>query len=272
MKRFFLLLMIAAFTMSAFGASRLSSFRGVWANDKAEAVITDSVCIFFEKKGNVMEATIETPDDGYVHKTLFSPEGSVTFPSDVKPLDIVRSDGKLTINGQQMELVEAFKTSKPYNMSQCMKKTDVGKCLQQWRLGTKMKKSGDQVFCEINTNRHMLVYMVAPSTVYIRAAATRNNDNGTLFAQNIRMMKNNNTGEYTMHIYDDNLAKARDNLQIDNTKFTPDACNFTDEGIYWSLISFSPDMILINGCGETYQVPRPEKTSDLIEWIAFQPY
>lgn len=46
----------------------------------------------------------------------------------------------------------------------------------------------------------MFVYMVNPSMIYIRAAATRNNNFGTLFFQNIRMMKNNNTGEYTMYI------------------------------------------------------------------------
>lgn len=36
------------------------------------------------------------------------------------------------------------------------------------------------IYCEVNTNRHMFVYMINPSMVYIRAAA-RSNNKGTLF-------------------------------------------------------------------------------------------
>lgn len=119
----------------------------------------------------------------------------------------------------------------------------------------------------------MFVYMINPSMVYIRAAATRNNNNGTLFFQNIRMMKNQNTGEYTLSIVPHNLDIARNDLEIDNSKFSPDKCTFNpDGGIYWSLISFSPDLILLNGCGETYQVERPTKDTLLNEWIKYNPY
>lgn len=109
--------------------------------------------------------------------------------------------------------------------------------------------------------------------VYIRAAATRNNNAGTLFFQNIRMMKNQNTGEYTMAIEPDNFRVANDDLEIDNSKFNPDACTFSqDGGIYWSLISYTPDQILLNGCGETYNFDRPEIDSPLDEWIKYEPY
>ena len=118
----------------------------------------------------------------------------------------------------------------------------------------------------------MFVYMVSPAMVYIRAAATRNNNNGTLFFQNIRMMKNQNTNEYTMQIEPDNFNITRNDLEIDNSKFQPNACTFNpDGGIYWSLISFEPDLILLNGCGETYEVKRPALESDY-EWIEYIPY
>lgn len=158
-------------------------------------------------------------------------------------------------------------------MTVCTSRSDVGKCLQEWNLGVKYGEVDGMPCCEICTNRHMFVYMVNPSMVYIRAAAARNNDNGTLFFQNIRMMKNNNTGEYTMHIIPDNFNALRNDLEIDNSKFRPDACTFNpDGGIYWSLISFSPDEILLNGCGDIYKVQRADAGEDLQEWIGYEPY
>lgn len=156
----------------------------------------------------------------------------------------------------------------------CDAKTDVGKCLQQWRLGVQYGIQDDKPYCEVNTNRHMFIYyIVGSSMVYIRAAATRNCDSGTLFFQNIRMMKNQNTGEYTMSIMPGNFDIARNDLEIDYTKFNPDACTFSpDGGIYWSVISFAPDMIMLNGCGETYRVPRLPIDASLNEWIEYKPY
>lgn len=107
---------------------------------------------------------------------------------------------------------------------------------------------------------------------YIRAAAARNNNNGTLFFQNIRMMKNKNTEEYTMYIEPNNFTFSRNDLRIDDSKFQPDSCTFNpDGGIYWSLISFEPDLILLNGCGETYQVKRHPVESGM-EYFEYVPY
>lgn len=66
-------------------------------------------------------------------------------------------------------------------MPKCGTRHDVGKCLQMWRLGAGYSISDDMIYCEINTNRHMFVYMVNPYMTYIRAAAARNNNLGTLF-------------------------------------------------------------------------------------------
>ena len=75
-----------------------------------------------------------------------------------------------------------------------------------------------------------------------------------------------------MHIAPDNLNVSRNDLEIDNTKFQPNSCTFSpDGGIYWSLISFEPDLILLNGCGETYQVKRPSIADDM-EYIEYVPY
>ena len=141
-----------------------------------------------------------------------------------------------------------------------------------WRLGTGYGKNEEMIYCEVNTNRHMFVYMVNPVMTYIRAAATRNNNLGTLFFQNIRMMKNNNTNEFTMYIQPNNYTFTRNDLEIDDTKFRPNSCTFDpDGGIYWSFISSEPDLILLNGCGEVYQVKRPEIEPDM-EYFEYVPY
>lgn len=274
MKKLSLTFIFAMSFLMAFANADLPSVRGVWANDNAEAIITDSVCIYFAKIDSItMQATLEIPTAGYIHKTTFTKDGTVASTLLHEPLEIKTSDGKLDIGGNTLTKVEDIETVEPYDMPLCNNKYNVGKCLQEWRLGLSCGVVDDMPYCEINTNRHMFVYMVNKSMVYIRAAATRNNNNGTLFFQNIRMMKNKNTGEYTMSIIPDNFNVARHNLEIDDTKFNPNACTFNpDGGIYWSLISFTPDMILLNGCGETYKVPRPTKESPLNEWIKYQPY
>ena len=249
----------------------LSPYKGVWASDSAEAVITDSVCIFFEKKADCKQAYISIPSRKLARQTIF--RDSMVSTTNISPLGISMKSGQLTIGDRTLSKVEDIEITEPYDMNHATSKFNIGSRLQEWRLGVKYESDDDAVYCEINTNRHMFVYMVLPSMTYIRAAATRNNDNGTLFFQNIRMMKNNNTGEYTAVVMPKNFDIASRDLEMDNSKFKSDGCTFCpDGGIYWSLISFTPDLILINGCGETYEVKRPTKSTQLSEWIKFRPY
>lgn len=272
MKKFLSIFTIIAAFFTANAASDFYSCKGVWSSDNAEAVITDSICILYYRADSIMQAILEIPSAGISHKTVFMPDSTVSTSSDVSPLAIKRVDGNLDINGFLLKKVEDIKIVQPYEMPQCKSKFDVGRCLQEWRLGAGYGISDEMVYCEVNTNRHMFVYMINPSMVYIRAAATRNNDNGTLFFQNIRMMKNKNTDEYTMYIEPANFNRSRNDFEIDNSKFQPNSCTFNpDGGIYWSLISFEPDRILLNGCGETYRVERPEPDPDS-EWIEYVPY
>lgn len=249
-----------------------SPYKGVWSSDKAEAVITDSICIFYFKADSTMQAVLEIPSAGISSKSVFMPDGTVVNSADNAPLSIKETDTGLDICGYPLKKVEEINIVKPYEMEQCKSKFDVGRCLQQWRLGAAYGVSDDMVYCEVNTNRHMFVYMINPAMVYIRAAAARNNNNGTLFFQNIRMMKNRNTNEYTMYIEPHNYAFTKHDLEIDNAKYQPQSCTFVaDGGIYWSLISFEPDIILLNGCGETYKVQRPLYAPNY-EWIEYVPY
>lgn len=273
MKKIILSAILSVIFFSANARADLSRFKGVWSADSAEAVITDSICIFFYcQDDSVMEAVLEIPTAGVSNRTVFTQDGTVNSTSDDAPLDITITNEGINISGHSLKKVEEITTVKPYALPQCNSKYDVGKCLQMWRLGAGYGISDEMIYCEINTNRHMFVYMVSPSMTYIRAAATRNNNHGTLFFQNIRMMKNNNTNEYTMYFQPHNYTFTRNDIEIDNSKFQPNSCTFDPEGgIYWSLISSEPDMILLNGCGETYQVKRHEVESDM-EYFEYTPY
>ena len=254
--------------------TNFSSYRGVWSNDYAEAVITDSICIFYCKEDSTMKAYLEIPTAGISSNTVFSKDGTITTTSSNPPLDILKKNGGIVICGQSMKKVEEIQTVKPYEMPQCHSKFDIGKCLQYWRLGSQYEydMSDGNIYCEINTNRHMFIYMVSSSITYFRAAATRNNNLGTLFFQNIRMMKNNNSGEYTMYIHPHNYTFTKSNIEIDDSKYNPNSCVFDlNGGIYWSFISSEPDLILLNGCGETYNVKRPRFDSKL-EYIKYVTY
>lgn len=273
MKKFAALLFFAMTFPMSFAATDLSSAKGVWASNNAEAVITDSVCIYYAKVDSSMQATLEIPSSNIFHQTNFAKDGTVTTSTLKKPLELEIENNNLIIGGERLKKVEDIEIVAPYEMPECNYKSDVGRCLQEWRLGSSYGIQGDMPCCEINTNRHMFVYMISPSMVYIRAAATRNNNAGTLFFQNIRMMKNRNTGEFTMSIKRNNFNLTKNDLDIDNSKFVPDKCTFSPGGgIYWSLISFKPDEILLNGCGETYQIQRPTIDAPINEWIKYKPY
>lgn len=277
MKRlFFAFLLTFVLTGMSF-AGDFSKHRGVWASNDAEAVITDSVCMFFEKTPAGLRAFLNVPTQDIYSCTTYRDSAFVVETA----APLVLTDGVKTINGvtvktlrigdKVMSKVEELETCKPYEKSRATSKSDVGKCLQEWRLGAKFGKDGDIFMCEVNTNRHMFIYLINPNMTYIRAAATANNDNGTLFFQNIRMMRNNNTGELTSYMAPDNYNIAADNLQIDNSKFNPNACVFNpDGGIYWSLISFTADQIKINGCGETYYVNRIDQFEEYFKYVPYE--
>lgn len=277
MKRlFFAFLLVLVIHCISF-ANDFSKHRGVWASNDAEAVVTDSVCIFFEKTPTGLRAFLNVPAQGIYSRTTYKDSAFVVETA--TPLILI--DEVKTVNGvavktlrigdKVMSKVEDITTCKPYEKSCAKSKSDIGKCLQEWRLGAKFGKDGDVFMCEVNTNRHMFVYLINPRMTYIRAAATANNNNGTLFFQNIRMMRNNNTGEMTSYIDPDNYNVAANNLKIDDSKFNPNACVFNpDGGIYWSLISFTPDQIQINGCGETYYINRLDQFEEYFKYIPYE--
>lgn len=252
-------------------AGDFSDYRGVWASDIAEAVVCDNACIFFENTPKGMKAYLDVPSYNIHSSTAFADSLFVT--EETKPLKLTLVGDTLVIGDKKMIKVEEINVCPPYERKQAISIHDVGDCLQEWRLGAAYGRENKSTFCEINTNRHMFVYVTNPYMTYIRAAAARNNNKGTLFFQNIRMMSNNNTGELTSSMKPENLSIAKNDLEIDNNQFKANSCTFSPGGgIYWSLISFSPDEILLNGCGETYKVVRHASKQTKDEYFKFEKY
>lgn len=271
MKRLTVIIAVLTWVWAAYASKSFSDFKGVWSSNSAEAVLTDSICIFYYQADSTMQAKLEIPSAGIIKKTVFE-KGGKTTTADTDALEISLDGGVLTIDGYPLKKVEDIRTVAPYEMPKCSSRLDVGASLQQWRLGAGYGVNDEMIYCEIGTNRHMFVYMVSPNMVYIRAAATRNCNDGTLFFQNIRMMKNATSGEFTMQIVPDNYRVTRNDLEIDHSKFQPGKCTFSpDGGIYWSFISSEPDLILLNGCGETYKVKRPAPDPEM-EYFEYVPY
>ncbi len=243
--------------------------KGVWANATSELVQTDSVLIYFTRNDDLStkSATLIIPSRKVNRTTIFTPD--TILIKDGEPLRIDINNESIVVNGEPMYLVEQIKTVKPYKQLEA-NFLNTAECLQQWQLGTKMEFDEEGKYCQImiDTNNNSFMYTLLPQMAYIRAASLRHTDKGSVFLQNIRMMKNLNTGEYTHYSAPDNYKLLQNLPDIDPSKFAPNKCTFAAEGIYWSFVSSEPNKIVLNGCGEEYTYGP---NTDKIEWFEFVP-
>lgn len=272
MKKTFLILLMMFTVIALFAVPVLNpGARGVWANATSELVQTDSVLIYFTRNDSLQakSATLIIPTCQIQMTTVFTPD--TILINEAEPLDIVAWKDSISVNGSPLYLIENINIVNPYPQFEA-NASNIASCLQQWQLGTRLML--DENFCQvmIDTNNNSFMYMVSPQMIYIRAASLRHTNKGSVFLQNIRMMRNMNTGEYTHYSADDNYALLKNLPAIDVSKFNPNACTFAEEGIYWSFISSEPQRIILNGCGEEY-IYSPNKTdgNDILEWIEYVP-
>lgn len=272
---------LAALMLSAtIGTARaqeagFGKYRGVWAGMKSEAVFTDSVMMYFHRdtlSGNGYGA-LRVPSRGIDMLTTFAKD-TITFDKTPDYRIGITPNGTLCIGNDTLKKVESIDIVQPYDMPQAATKLDIGRCLQEWQLGTVVNTDGNSVQVMVGTNRNSFMYNVGGGMVYLRAAAMLQCNEGSLFIQNIRMMKNPNTGERSNIFFYDSHEFLTNLPAIDISKFDPTRCVFAGDGfIYWSLLSHTPDKIKLNGCGETYTFSRPRKDEPgLIEWLKYEPY
>lgn len=245
--------------------------RGVWANATSELVQTDSVLIYFTRNDSLhtKSATLIIPSRHIHMTTVFTPD-TILMNEGAGP-DIIIGDNAVTVDGKPMHLIETINIVSPYAQFDA-NISNIADCLQQWQLGTRIMSDGDFLQVMIDTNNNSFMYMLSPQMYYIRAASLRHTNKGSVFLQNIRMMKNINTGEYTHYSAPDNYALLKNLPEIDASKFNPNRCTFAEEGIYWSFVSSEPQRITLNGCGEEY-IYAPNKADDniILEWFEFVP-
>ncbi len=250
-------------------------YRGVWAGMKSEAVFTDSVMMYFHRDtlSGTGYGALRVPSRGIDMLTTFAKD-TILFGKTPDYRIHATPDGALCIGNDTLKKVESIDITQPYDMPQAATKLDIGRCLQEWQLGTVIETSGKDVLVMVGTNRNSFMYNVGGGMVYLRAAAMLQCNEGSLFIQNIRMMKNPNTGERSNIFFYDSHEFLTNLPAIDISKFDPTRCVFAgDMFIYWSYLSHTPDEIKLNGCGETYTFQRPRKdTPELIEWIKYKPY
>ncbi len=250
-------------------------YRGVWAGMKSEAVFTDSVMMYFHRDtlSGTGYGALRVPSRGIDMLTTFAKD-TILFGKTPDYRIHATPDGALCIGNDTLKKVESIDITQPYDMPQAASRQDIGRCLQEWQLGTVIETSGKDVLVMVGTNRNSFMYNVGGGMVYLRAAAMLQCNEGSLFIQNIRMMKNPNTGERSNIFFYDSHEFLTNLPAIDISKFDPTRCVFAgDMFIYWSYLSHTPDEIKLNGCGETYTFSRPRKDEPgLIEWLKYEPY
>ena len=272
---------LAALLLAAtVGAARaqetdFGKYRGVWAGMKSEAVFTDSVMMYFHRDtlSDTGYGALRVPSRGIDMLTTFAKD-TILFGKTPDYRIHATPDGALCIGGDTLKKVESIDITQPYDMPQAASRQDIGRCLQEWQLGTVIETSGKDVLVMVGTNRNSFMYNIGGGMVYLRAAAMLQCNEGSLFIQNIRMMKNPNTGERSNIFFYDSHEFLTNLPAIDISKFDPTRCVFAgDMFIYWSYLSHTPDEIKLNGCGETYTFQRPRKDEPgLIEWLKYEPY
>lgn len=270
----------------------LYPYLGVWANQNSELVQTEKYTLIFvrqsEKITTILRRNINVSDTIYSEFVL-----GYVFDKNTKSYEkfecnneqkrilignlINLKDNKLELtmssSKQILDMIEKIEVSSPYNMLLASEGT-IGKCLQSWQLGTiEYKLDLNDFSIEIGTNKHLYVFLSNSNMLYCRAARIRSNEHGSVFSQNIRLMFNANTNETTVSMNDDNYITAKTDININNSLFKPDVCSFEDDGIYWSLISYEPNIIKLNGCGDIYTYERP-LTDDKkrVEWFKYKEY
>lgn len=266
----FVMTVVASCTEDGDGRLFRPEYRGVWANEKTEVVFTDSVLLVYTHvgTGNSGSASLVVPSRDVKVCIAFTPDDIKTTDA---PDYVVRMENdRLILDDDTLQKVEDIVPTAPYDMPKATDRNAIGLRLQEWQLGTYMENGDGVYFVQVGTNHHSFMFSNIGGMIYLRAAALLQCNDGSLFVQNIRMMKNDNTGERTIHFFDNQLGFLTHLPAIDRKMFTPDKCFFGDNGkIYWSYADHTPDNIQINGCGETYNISRrtPEDKYPLMEWF-----
>jgi hypothetical protein len=270
----------------------LTPYYGVWANSDCELVQTEKYTLLFERNENKITVALrqnERKGDsvysnffaGFVFDTISKEYEKISDNDELSKRILFGDFAKLedkhleisqNHKNQKLQLVEQIEICPPYEMP-FANASNIGECLQNWQLGVFEYNLDDNLRIDIGTNKHIYTFTVFPDMLYCRAARIRHNNNGSVFAQNIRLMINNNTKEKTAEMKIDNYKICSSDVEINDALFKPDMCSYEEESIYWSFISCVAEAIKVNGCGEVYTFARRSMdNSKIAEWFKYKAY
>jgi hypothetical protein len=282
------LLLFTLMSLMSFHKSNKNSSYGVWANKDFEILRTKNYFLTFNRSGNVVTSTlIKYKEINGIYRCeifgkvvfkdnkMISQHVNFKMDSIINPLSLgnVNDFGQLGIYDEGkiivLDPVEQINLVSSYDMTE-FNTNNVGKCLQEWRLGIRITTNVDykMISFEAGTNKHNYAFVVANGFTYCRAARLISNEYGTCFSQNIRLMNNDN--EKSQFFTNNNLKTTTQKLIPDNNKFDSTKCFYDTSSIYWSFKNYTKDTINIHGCGEIYKIAREKKQSKTIkEWIKY---
>lgn len=259
---------------------------GVWAGRDMELVITEELILIFERKDHLIIASLfkQTQQNNLEYFqpkaiAIFDRETSrvglkyydhISQKEEIFGVDLFRSISlesmKLSTLNEMIESLTKIESIPKDRLGEypIAENNNIGDCLRAWTLGVSFYENEEtpSFSASIKTNKHSYTFSFNANAnnpmVYCRAARLSSNNNGSVFSQNIRMMKNSR--EFTAYMAEDNLKMAGLELMIDDSQFQNNMCTFSEAGpIYWSLKEFTKDRIVLNGCGgDEYVHTRPE--------------
>lgn len=133
----------------------------------------------------------------------------------------------------------------------------IGECLRLWNAGLReeyISIDGISTFIgvTINTNKHMYIFEMTPSSIYCRAARFVAPNKGIVFNQNFRQ-------GFEAYMIKDN-SEAQFPLSFDEALFSSNSCAWNDRSVYWSLSSYNENEIVLHGCqGDIYHFNKPKR-------------
>jgi len=271
---------------------------GIWANENAEYARTKEFSLLFLRRKNQVFSILSHVDSSVTNvgmaiydienkicsakvldyktgKALFELGDALVIKLGAIIIENFISDEELILSldgcdAEKLDFVERINISDPYEMPTA-NKDNVAECLTYWGLGTSISHDKNLWSFNIETCSHSYTFTLGMldggSICYGRAARVRYYKEGTVFAQNIRLMSKQN--EFTVKMPLNNLEVAAAKVVADETFFNSHVCTTKSENIYWSLKSVSPEEILLNGCGgQTYVISRPHVDSkEIVEWF-----
>ena len=246
-----------------------------------------AICKYFNKtrrkwieSGDKLDLQIPTQNKIFSiinsNNSLFILNGNETFLEfdKINNILIYKSDFSKETAFEQIEKIQVCK----FQIGEKATQNTIGKCLTEWKLGASYfeNNKNNDFTAQVITNKHSYIFTSTKwkdnKILYCRSARIKSNNEGSVFAQNIRLMKNNK--DFTARMVEDNLKVSRKNIIINNRLFDAKKCVFIDGGeeIYWSLKEFSEDEIILNGCGEEYKFTRPTIESCGYEYFRLDNY